>query len=80
MSKKITPAIVTVVCDCCLKDVGSPGVTRAHNAGIHVARDALDYQGAACAGANITMDLCDSCLELVSAAVNDVAVRVRVAT
>ena len=34
-------------------------------------RDALDYQGSACADASVTLDLCDVCAEKVRVAINE---------
>lgn len=82
MSIQITPEIRKTVCDCCQKVVGEAGVTRRQSGALHLRRDALDMQGYACAKADVQIDLCDDCLNVVSKAVNDacVAVRAKAAT
>lgn len=79
MTTRTVPEKKIIICDCCQREVGDAGVWRAKNGGIHVRRDALDYQGSACANADIRLDLCDGCLGKVCDAINAACVEVRAA-
>lgn len=80
MSTHTTPAKTVITCDCCGKTCGAePGqVRRVYSGGLIVKKDALDFQGYAVADASVKRDLCDSCLHIVSAAVNQACEAVRV--
>lgn len=80
MSTRTIPAEKIVTCDCCQKDVGSPGVKRVQSGGLHLLRDGLDMHGHACANADVKLDLCDSCLQIIATAINQACTAVRSAT
>lgn len=77
MSTKIITEQRIVTCDCCLREIGNNGVWRAQNGGIIVKRDALDYQGAPCADAGISLDLCDKCLGKIVRVINAECLAIR---
>ena len=70
MTMQVIPETRIVICDCCKRKVGDPGVHRSMSGGMMVRRDALDFQGSACANADISLDLCDECLRHLVDAVN----------
>lgn len=60
--RRVIPQQTIVTCDCCRKEMTKADYKR--NGAITIKQDALDYQGAAVANANIRRDdLCDSCLD-----------------
>ena len=60
------PEKTIITCDACR----SSEEPRKHNAHLIIKRDALDACGRPCANANVKIDLCDSCHDRISAAVN----------
>lgn len=79
MSTKVIPERSIVTCDCCRREIGTDGVNRAMNGAMKIRRAALDYAGYPCASADVELDLCDSCLTTVCAAVNKACEGVRAA-
>lgn len=73
MSVRTIPEKKVVTCDCCRREIGSNGARRAQSGGLHIKRDALDWQGSACASADVKLDLCDDCLAVVCKAINAAA-------
>lgn len=77
MTTKTIPAQTIKVCDCC-------GVTMGRNnsrqdGGLTIKADALDMYGHAVADASRKLDLCDSCLHLITKAI-DAAIATKGAT
>ena len=70
-SKKYT------TCDCCERECGKDGCWRQQNGGLLIKRDLLDFQGSPCASGNVSIDLCDSCLEKISNVVNKTCADIR---
>ena len=78
MSERTEPKRTITVCDICRceKEGGrAPGWL--HNGGFTVKRDALDGYNIPVADATVKRDLCDNCLDRVSAVVNAEAERIR---
>ena len=76
MSIETIPERKIITCDCCRQQIEG-NVTRKQNGGLHIKRDALDWYGYACADASVKFDLCDSCLDKISAGINDVCKNIR---
>ncbi len=68
MSTKNIPAQTIKTCDAC--QCAMDGRNSRENGGLHLKRDALDFQGSPCADASVRLDLCDSCLHKVATAIN----------
>lgn len=68
MSTYTIPAQVIKTCDCCLKTMDKGNSRQEGHLILHA--HALDLQGAPCADATRRLDLCDSCLYKVGAAID----------
>ncbi len=77
MSVKVTPEVVTIICDCCQNMIGENGAIRRQLGALHLLRNALDMHGHPCADASMKIDLCDGCLSVISNAINDAVTAVR---
>lgn len=69
------PAKKIVTCDICKRvcDNKLDGVLRRQSGILMVKRDALDWYGSPVANGDFTFDLCDSCLDEIIAAINEIA-------
>lgn len=61
MSIRRIPEQTITVCDCCGRDVGTPGVTRSDNGKITISHAVRDHLGSIVGGANEVVELCDAC-------------------
>lgn len=77
MSVKEIPALRIVICDCCRRECGPGGASRAEGGALHLKRDGLDFSGAPVGDASVRLDLCDSCLNEIGSAINETCERIR---
>lgn len=77
MSVKVTPEVVTIICDCCNNMTGENGAIRRRLGALHLLCNALDMHGHPCSDASMKIDLCDGCLSVISKAINDACTSVR---
>lgn len=68
MAEHIIPERRYSTCDVC--GVERTKATANYDARLTLKRDAIDYQGNACADASVKRDLCDACHDAIAAAVN----------
>lgn len=68
MSTTTIPSKTIKTCDCC--GVVMDNSTARKEGGLSLKAHALDMYGHACADASRNIDLCDSCLHLVTQAIN----------
>jgi hypothetical protein len=69
MAVKTIPAQTIKTCDCC--DKVMDGRTARMDGGLTLKSHALDMQGSPCADATRKLDLCDSCVYVVTKAVDE---------
>lgn len=72
---KHIPAQNVYICDCCGVECNAENWVQEGQFKIN--RHATDYQGHAVASADVSLDLCDSCLPILTKAVNEACEKIR---